>query len=285
MFIFFIAVNPALALEMPVNASSLDISNVTAKAYLVLEESTGKTLLSKNNSLFWPPASLTKLVTAMVVLENNPNLEKVVSMSREDEVGGSRLKTKVGVKYSQKDLLHASLISSYNNATMALVRSTGLKYEDFVKKMNQKAKDLGAENSLFFEPTGINEKNVSTVVDIAKIAQTAFSHPVVKNIVAKQKYYFSAKNNKKYSHSLKTTNKLLGDAEIKMLAGKTGYLEESDRNFVGQIETLEGKKILVVIFGSQTGKSQFLETKELAMHAILQLREEKNNILGLTIKN
>jgi serine-type D-Ala-D-Ala carboxypeptidase (penicillin-binding protein 5/6) len=283
--LFFTVVNPAVALEMPSSAINPEISGLTAKSYVVVEEANGNIILAKDENMQWTPASLTKLVTAMVVLDYSPKLSKTIAMSKIDEVGGGRLAVVAGEKYKQKDLFYASLVASANNATVALARSTGLTLEQFVEKMNQKALSLGAENTYFLEPAGMSEKNTSTALDYVKIAKKAFSIPAISEAVAKKTYSFRSLSGKKLLHNIKTTNKLLGDTQLKVLAGKTGYLEESMRNFVARVETSEGKKFLVVVFGSKNSSTQFAETKELALYAFAQLKDLQKNVLGVITNN
>ncbi len=230
--LIFALPNFCYALQMPSDVNELAQSlGLSARSYLVMDKTTGQILVSKEPDLLWPPASLAKLVTVMVALDAKPKLTKAVAMKKADEVGGARLATKSGVAYRVKDLLYATLVASANNAANALARSTGFSQAEFVEKMNQKAKALGAKNTIFFEPSGISEKNQTTVSDFSKIAKAAFENPLIAAAAATSAYSFRATNNKKYFHKLKNTNKLLGDAELADIKGKTGYLEESMHNF------------------------------------------------------
>lgn len=252
------------ALQMPNNIDDLAGNyDFSARSYLVLDKATGKILVSKEPELLWTPASLTKLVAVMALLDTNPKLSKIITMKKSDEVGGARLSTKAGITYSLKDLLYATLIASANNAANALVRGSGLSQSKFVEKMNQKAKDLGAKNTIFFEPSGISEKNKTTATDFAKIAKAAFENPLIASIAANPNYSFRAINNKRYVHNLKNTNKLLGDDAFGAIYGKTGYLEESMHNFAAKATDRDNNELLVVLFGSNTTASQFKETKNL----------------------
>lgn len=248
---------------------SQDTANFTAKSYVVTDSQTGQVLLSKNAGQVWVPASITKLVTALVVLDAKINLKKVVAMTAEDQViggcssGGACISTKPGVKYKLQDLLYAALVASANNAANAVSRSAGLSQNDFVIKMNAKVKELGALNTVFVEPTGMSPNNKTTAEDYVKIITAAFNDPVLKNILKTQKYSFRSTNNSRYSHSIKSTNKLLADPDITMLGGKTGYLDESQYNFVSIAKDKMNNQFSVVVFGSKNGTTQFAETKEL----------------------
>lgn len=259
----------AKALEMQGLPLSSGQSAFTARSYLVIDKATGEVLVSSNADLNWVPASLTKLVTVLVVLDTKPNLTKSIAMSKADEVGGARIATVAGVKYKTGDLLHATLIASANNAANALARSTGLSREEFVERMNKKALELGATQSVFYEPTGIDERNITSAEDYAKIARTAFSNQQILKIAKLQTYSFRSTSHTKYVHTIKNTNKLLGDSDMQIVAGKTGYLVESRYNFVSDVKDRFGNEFIVVLMGSQNSTTQFRETKELAFLAAL----------------
>jgi len=276
------------ALQMPgIGSASTEMElGYTAQAYVVIDVSNGQILVQKNAETIWPPASLTKLVTAMVVLDLKPKLSKTVAMTKADEVGGARLATKAGVKYTLKDLLYASIVASTNNGINAAARSTGLSRAKFVGRMNQKAKELGATKTVFYEPSGINEKNQTTADDYAKIAQAAYKYPLIADAASRQTYSLKATNNSRYSHNLKNTNKLLGDSGYSFL-GKTGYLDESKYNFASLVEDLSGNKLAVVVLGSQNSTTQFREAKELAAlgSLIKGFKTISSAVLGTEVHN
>ncbi len=260
----FLSPSAVFALDMPKSADDLAlIYPVTAKSYAVADKTSGELIISKEPDMRWTPASITKLMTAMVFLDTKPKMAKIIAMSKDDEVGGARIATKAGVKYKVSDLFYASLVASANNATNAVARSTGLSKQDFVARMNKKAKELGAANTVFLEPTGINEQNYTTASDYVKIANAAFSNPQIHKVAMAGAYSFVSTNNKRYRHNLKNTNKLLSDGDITMLGGKTGYLDESQYNFVTEVKDKNGNDLIVVVFGSQNSKTQFQETKQL----------------------
>lgn len=263
-FVIILSPSTSFALEMPSAQNLADEIGFTAKAYLAIDKSDGKVLISKNTDLPWTAASLTKLVTVMVFLETKPNLKKAFAMQKKDELGGARLATAAGVAYKLDDLLHSSLIASTNNTTHALVRSTGLSDDAFVKRMNEKAKELGAENSTFYEVSGMDPRNTVTATDYAKIAAAAFANPVISKIAGTQNYTFRSTNYTRYVHTIKNTDKLLSDTEFLVLGGKTGYLEESLYNFATQLRDRFGNNLVIVLLGSKNSTTQFKETKELA---------------------
>lgn len=272
---------PGMVLGANLAISQNTIQTGEAQAYIVVDDYSGQILLSKNPNMPWPPASLTKLVTALVLLDSNTSFDKTIAMEAQDEVGGARLATKAGVKYTVKDLLHASLIASDNNATHALSRAAGFSSEQFVALMNLKAKSLGALNSHFVEPTGIDPNNYTTAGDFAKIVTAAFSADYLTQIAKKPAYTFASVNNSRYKHNIKTTNKLLNDGDLSVIGGKTGYLEESLYNFATVAKDHLGNKYTIVVLGAPNPSEQFGQTKELAMKAMaIKVFGQSPQVLG-----
>jgi len=257
-------------LQMPQSGNQLaSMIGFGAQAYVVADAQTGQVLISKNPNLSWTPASLTKLVTALVVLDTNPNLNKTVAMAQADQVlggcksGGACIAATPGVKFTVNGLFHAALMPSANNAASALARSTGLSMDDFVARMNQKAASLGAVNSHFYEPTGMNPQNSITAGDYVKIVTAAFSNSYLQGIAGLGKYALRSSNNSRYNQTIKNTDQLASDPDIKMLGAKTGYLNEAGYNF-GALLNYDGQELAVVVLGEQHLFTAFAETKQLA---------------------
>lgn len=263
--------NFALALQMPASGSELaEMSGVTAKAYAVMDISTGQMLIQKNADVPRTAASLTKLVSAMVVLDTKPKLTKAVAMTKQDQVvggcsqGGGCVKSAVGVKYTIDGLFHASLMPSANNAAAALARSTGLSSEQFALKMNEKAKSLGAINTQFNEPTGMDPTNVTTAADYAKIIAAAYKNDYLRKIAQKTSYALKSSSNSKYNQTLKNTDKLLANLDVKILIAKTGFLQESQYNFGSVLKYHNRDELAVVVLGEEKQSLAFSETALLA---------------------
>jgi D-alanyl-D-alanine carboxypeptidase len=285
------------ALVMPQSGNKLaDMAGISAQAYIVADADTGQILISKNPELAWTPASLTKLVTALVVLDTKPKLSKAVAITSQDQKlgacmsGGACIKAKAGVKFTVDGLFHAALMPSANNAANALARSTGLSKEQFSAKMNEKAASLGALGTHFNEPTGMDPSNVITAADYAKIIVAAFSNPYLRKISGLSKYTLRSTNNIRYNQTIKNTDKLLADLGIQILGAKTGYLDESKYNFAALIQEAGGRRLAVVVLGEDHLYTAFDETKLLAYLAkeanALAMINEFSAVLGTsTIQN
>lgn len=211
----------------------------------------------------WCLASISKLMTALVLHDLNLDWNAAVIQAKADEVGGSRLRVAVGSKYKRIDLLHASLMGSANNSTHALARTSGLSMTQFVARMNAKAKALGMNNTRFVEPTGLSPENVSTAKDIAILVEAANRIPRLEAIGKKTSYTLRSVAAKPKEHTIKTTNKLLLAGENVAL-GKTGFIDESRYNFtvVGQGPT--GLERTVVVLNAPSSAASF----KIAQHYI-----------------
>lgn len=254
----------------PVRIDSSEIeSKVNAKAYVVMDRTSGKILTMKQENLVWPIASTTKLMTAQIVLSQNISPLSTQTVLTDDDVGGAKLHVKNGDTFTIDDLFYAMLVGSANNAANALVRASGLTREEFVDAMNAKTKSLGLKSTMYVDPSGIDPANVSTPLELAKIANVAFSNSLI------QKYASTPVRNVKMINTgsikkIQSTNWMLTKPSYKngiVVAGKTGYLEESMWNFVTALKPKNGdakKELLIVIFGSDTRAQSFTDAKTLS---------------------
>jgi D-alanyl-D-alanine carboxypeptidase (penicillin-binding protein 5/6) len=258
-------------MQMPQNGNDLaGMVGIQAQAYIVQDVKTGQILISKNEDMQWTPASLTKLVTALVVLDTKPKLTKSIAITKADETigacksGGACIQAVPGTKFTVDGLFHAALLPSANNAANALARSTGLTPTEFAARMNKKAAALGATGSHFFEPTGMDPDNKITAADYAKIVVAAFSNTYLKNIDQLKTYTLNSTNNRTYDQTIKNTDKLLTADGIQMLGAKTGYLDQAKYNFASILKYNNGPELSVVVLGENHLYVAFAETKELA---------------------
>lgn len=148
------------------------------------------------------------------------------------------------------------------------MRGLGISEKDFVALMNQKAQKLGMKDTFFADPTGLNPHNVSTAYDLVILGKTAFSNEMVLSALNKKQYIFRP-NNKRKNKIAYSTDKLLNSflkdekSEYKLIAGKTGYLDEAGYCFLAKAENSKKEKIIVAILGAKSNKDRFQETKNL----------------------
>jgi len=250
-----------------------------AKRALAIDLNSGAILYEKLSHEAQPIASITKLMTAMVVLDLGFDAEKIVQILPSDERAGAFTNVFRYENIYAKDLLAASLIPSDNNATVALARSTGLSEAEFVAAMNKKAVDLGLADSTFAEPTGLSEGNQASAYDVAKLLYNALQYPQISGLTTQSKYSFTVIGSGR-AVNLSSTDYLLGNqlfqnGEYKIMGGKTGFIDEAGYCFVVALENQAGQKVLGVILGSQSIDSRFQDMKAL-WHWVLTNYSWKN---------
>lgn len=238
----------------------------TAKSILIMDQNSGAILFSKNPWESLPIASLTKLMMAIVFLENNPGWDKTVTITKEDQKEGGIVYLFADEKVTVKDLFYLTLVASANEACLALVRSTGLNLKDFVFLMNQKAQEWGMKDTHFTEPTGLDSNNVSSALDITKLLSQVFSQAEITQASQTKKYEFLTQGNIRQVTAF-NTNKLLvsflNQGNYKILGAKTGYLEEAGYSLAIRIKNFQNNIIDLVILGSATENDRWQETKGL----------------------
>ena len=244
-------------------------SAIGAKAYVVMDRTTGKILTEKNEDLVWPIASTTKLMTAEIVLSKKISPKKMQAVLKEDDVGGAKLYVKSGDKFSIDDLFYAMLIGSANNAANALARSSGLSRTAFVEQMNARAKELGLTHTVYVDPSGIDTGNVSTPIELAKIANIVFANDQVKKYTTTPVRTIVVANTGT-TKKIQSTNWMLTKPAYRtasVTGGKTGYLNESGWNFVTTLRpttTNAKQELLIVIFGAESRAQSFQDATKLS---------------------
>lgn len=237
--IFYCAIFATILL-FSIYVSALDIS---AKSGIVIESQSGEVVYSKNDDLPLPMASTTKIMTAIVVIENS-NLDEVVEItSRSVGIEGSSIYLKEGEKLSVKELLSAVLLESANDAATALAIHISDSVENFAILMNEKARQIGAINSHFTNPHGLDdEEHYTTAYDLAKIARYAMKLPVFRDIVSSVKQTIPSHDSG--VRVLVNHNKLLKSYEG-AIGIKTGFTKKSGRCLVSCAER-EGVELIAV---------------------------------------
>jgi D-alanyl-D-alanine carboxypeptidase (penicillin-binding protein 5/6) len=234
--------------------------NIEAKSALVLDVKADAVLYSKNSGEKMPIASLTKIMTTLVVLENI-DLDDTVTISENAfDTDGRKDSLAVNEKIKAEDLLKIMLIRSNNTAAVSFAEHTSGSVEEFVKLMNKKAKLLGLKNTNFSNPTGLDlEGNYSTAYDLAKLFDHALNKPLIWEILRTQKLsVVSLDGNIK--HDLKNTNLLLGRLK-NIIGGKTGLTDEAGQCLALIIgDPINDHKIISIVLNAE---DRFLETEKL----------------------
>lgn len=238
---------------------------ISGRSGIVVDVHTGTVLYSKEGHLQRPIASITKLMTALVFLDHNPGWEKEMVMLPADERVGAAAKIYRGEAVTVSDLFYASLVSSDNNATIALMRSTGLSESEFVRLMNEKSTEIGLKNTVFVEPTGLDQRNVSTALDISYLLYHSLQDPFIADATTRSVYSFDILNNEK-TRNVYATDRLLDsylNSSYTIKGGKTGFTYDAGSCLGIQIEDKDGNELIVVVLGSNNNQTRFTEVKAL----------------------
>lgn len=236
--------------------------HLNIKAAMLLDYENGEVLYAKNVDEVRSIASLSKLVAAMVVLDKEVNMERTAKISREDARRSSRSRLSVGFELNLRDLMHASLMNSDNRATRAIARATCGSIEEFTKEMNKKVRQLGLKKTMFYEPTGLDARNVSTAHEIAKILHHAYDYKMIAEITAKKVYKVKILNRKNTYRQMANTNMLI-HSPYKVLSGKTGYIRASDYCLTTLVKNRAGQRMTLVLLGAPGDKLRFREARKL----------------------
>ena len=241
---------------------------INARSVAVIDNDQGAWLYAKQPDDVRSVASLTKLLTAMVFLDSKANPNKVVQITPDDCFESSRSRIYQRETYRAIDLLHIALIASDNRAARALARASGLPLQQFIRRMNEKARSLGMTNTKMFEVTGLDERNVSTAADIAILVNEAMKYPLIRQATSKYKYTCRLQNRKRVK-TFTNTNRLI-KSKWEVLTGKTGYILESAYCLATILRDAGGRELTVVVLGSPSNGSRFTAAKRLAEYGFKQ---------------
>jgi D-alanyl-D-alanine endopeptidase (penicillin-binding protein 7) len=226
-----------------------------SSAVLVIDQADGRQLYAKNTGAVQPIASITKLMTAMVVLDSKADLNESVRIDENDLDGlkHTRSRLSLGTVLTREDLLRLALMASENRAASALGRTAypgGI--AAFVTAMNQKALELGMGRTHFVDSTGLSSENVSTAEDLAKMVTAAYSYPLIQQFTTLTEHSVRSAHGRvlRYSNS----NGLVKSGQWHIGVSKTGYIAEAGRCLVMQAQIAAKPMIIVLLdsWGKQT---------------------------------
>jgi D-alanyl-D-alanine carboxypeptidase (penicillin-binding protein 5/6) len=228
----------------------LPLPNITARSAVLMDFASGRVIWAKNEQERLPPASLTKILTAILILEKG-NLEDVVTVGEKpSKVEPSALGLKPGDKITLRDLLTAILVRSANDAAIAAAEHISGSEDEFVSQMNERAKELGALNTHFVNCHGLPAANhYSTALDIAILARYALSNPIFASIVARKKAEIRIWNKEERKLTIESTNKFLSFYPYAN-GIKTGYTVEAGRCLAASAKK-DGWQLIAVILNSK----------------------------------
>lgn len=221
---------------------------------LVLDQANSEVLFEKNANVALPIASITKLMTGLVVVQAQQDMQEILTVTDEDidheKHTSSRLR--VGARMSRGDLLHIALMSSENRAASALGRNYPGGISAFVAAMNAKAKQLGMNDTHYVDSSGLSSHNVASARDLAKLAMVAHSEPLLREYSTDAKYEVDAGGRiMHYSN----TNRLVSNPDWDIGLQKTGFINEAGRCLVMQV-MIQGRAVIMVFLDSKGKQSR-----------------------------
>jgi len=217
---------------------------------LIVNQDTGEILYAKSTDLPTPIASVTKLMTAMVMLDAHLPMDEqlTISVAEVDSLKGTGSRLRVGTDLTRSELLQLALMASENRAAAALGRNYPGGLPAFVTAMNVKAAQLGMTRSHFADPTGLNSDNVSTAEDLVKMVRAAYQYPEIRQVTTTPNYQVPV-------HGLRSplqflnTNILVRNSDWVIGLSKTGFINEAGRCLVMQAE-IAGQPLIIVLLDS-----------------------------------
>ena len=245
-----------------------DVS-LTAATAILMDDKTDTVLFEKNADIIRPLASISKLMSALVLLDLKPDWKKVIEVTPDIYDDSSHF-IKIGEKFTMGDLWGIALIGSSNNAINALISGSGVNKEDFIIKMNEKAQYLRLRSLRFVEPTGIDDGNVGSARDIARLLKYALVSDKIFNTLQIPEYYaqpLGQKPRRIWSTDRLLTNWVTNKFGDLAIAGKTGFIDSSKYNFAVRIENNGKNAVRTVVLGSETVESRFSEARDLVTWA------------------
>lgn len=225
-----------------------DTLSLRSSVALVVDQDTKEVLFSKNESAVLPIASITKLMTGVLISEARLPMDEVIAISQEDvdTEKGSSSRLRVGAELSRGELLHLALMASENRAAHALGRTYPGGIATFVGLMNARAKALGMADTRYVEPTGLSSKNQSSARDLATLVNFAYGDPLLRELSTSTGYQVAV-GHKTLQYN--NTNRLVKNPAWDIGLQKTGYISEAGQCLVMQAK-VSGRKLIMVFLDS-----------------------------------
>jgi D-alanyl-D-alanine endopeptidase (penicillin-binding protein 7) len=252
------------------------VPDVRAAAAIIYDPATGKVLWEENSQDERSIASITKVMTAIVFLENATDLNQEVQILRSDTLRASTTYLKTNDRVRITDLLHLLLIPSDNAAARALARISPLGPDGFIARMNQKADDLGLDHTAYTDPSGLFADNISSAYDMARLIAFASEDDRIGPIMRTPEYIFRTAKGRIIT--VRNTNQILRMGDIDVRGGKTGFIGKAGYCLATLLKLPRGgPSLAVVVLGATSNLGRFWETRHL-----LAWLSERTNIVGLS---
>ena len=237
------------------------IPDVRAEAAIIYNPENGQVLYESNSQGTRSIASITKIMTAAVFLENSPDLSQEVVVQSADVRAASVTYLRAGYKLSTDDILHLMLIASDNAAARVLARVSPFGSAGFIGRMNDKARELGLTSTQYADPSGLLSTNVSSAYDMARLIAYVAGDERISNVMRKQYHSVAVGRRTITVHS---TNQLVMKGDVDVLGGKTGFIRKAGYCLATLLRLPQGgPQVAVVILGAKSNAGRFWETRHL----------------------
>jgi D-alanyl-D-alanine endopeptidase (penicillin-binding protein 7) len=271
-----LALREAQEPRFKIDENGATVPDLRAEAAIIYSPETGKVLWEENAQDQRSIASITKIMTAAVFLEEDPDLAREVVIQRADVLRASTTYLRAGYKVTNSDLLHLLLIASDNAAARALARISRHGSEGFIVRMNEKAAELGLTNTHYVDTSGLLSDNVSTAYDMARLITHVASDHRIAEIMRKQHHSVHAGRRTINIHS---TNQLVMNGDVDVLGGKTGFIRKAGYCLATLLRLPQGgPQVAVVVLGARSNAGRFWETR----HLFNWLASKAQDLLGGT---
>lgn len=235
------------------------VPDVRAAAAVIYNPVTQQVLWSENADTQRSIASITKVMTAVLLLENEFDLTREITIAASDVRHANHYYVRAGDVMPIGDVLHLMLIASDNAAARALARTSLFGYDGFIEQMNAKAGELGLGSTRYADPSGLDSGNVSSALDMARLIAFASNDERIAAIMRKNDYRVVTRRRTIVVHN---TNRLVG-SEVDVQGGKTGFIRDAGYCLATLLKLPQGDPIAVVVLGARSNTGRFMETRHL----------------------
>jgi D-alanyl-D-alanine endopeptidase (penicillin-binding protein 7) len=237
------------------------VPDIRAEAAIIYNPETKQVLWEENSLNPRSIASITKVMTAEVLLESNPDLTREVAIERSDVSHANHTYIRAGEHLTIDDLLHLMLVASDNAAARALARTSPLGTPGFIERMNDKAKELGLTQTTYADPSGLLSDNMSSAFDMARLITLVSNDERVASIMRMP--FYTVLTNRRVIN-IHSTNQLVVKGDVDVLAGKTGFITKSGYCLATLLRLPQsGQEVAVVVLGARSNAGRFMETRHL----------------------
>lgn len=237
------------------------VPDVRAAAAIIFNPETGEVLWEENSQVKRSIASLTKVMTAVVLLEDAPDLSRVVTVQRSDVYAASVTYLRAGDRISLDDLLRLTLIASDNAAARVISRVSRSGPAAFIGRMNEKALELGLESTSFADPSGLNPNNISSAYDLSRLISFASADERIAPVMQTKDYTLTVNRRR---ITVNNTNRLLREGDVAVMGGKTGFISKAGHCLATLLRLPHSnEQVAVVVLGAASSPGRFYETRHL----------------------